>query len=233
MAAVAADEVLVSVRGGAEELVEPDRLTVHGRITRAGASKGEALGDLGAGVERLVAALRAASAVPRTAATGSAPWTWSIGATTTAAEHDTDPTGRMRLTGGTAATVTVTSTLTDLGQLEALVSVLEAQEGLHVQSAAWSVDPANPAWERVRAAAIAAAVRKARDYATALGGEIARLEHVADAGLLGQGGATVSYSGSYLAAGDVRTSGPPLDPEPQSVAAQVEARFAARGISVG
>ena len=76
-------------------------------------------------------------------------------------------------------------------------------------------------------------MRKARDYAAALGGQLVRLEHVADAGLLGPGGATVAYSGSYLARSDARTSGPPLAPEPQSVTAQVEARFAARGISVG
>ena len=227
-------EVLVSVRGRAEELIEPDRLTVQSQISRTGASKREALSDLGAAVGGLEDALRAASAVSRSTAASGASWTWWVRATTTAPEYDTDPTARMRLTGRTTATVTVMSTLTDLARLEALTSLLDAQEGLHVQTVTWAVDAANPAWRRVRATAIAAAMAKAHDYADALGGQLLRLEHIADSGLLGAGdSARVSYSGSYQAASSHGPQGsPPLDPEPQPVTAYIEARFTASGISI-
>ncbi len=55
----------------------------------------------------------------------------------------------------------------------------------------WHVDWDNPAWPQVRAAAIGAAIHKARDYAAALGARLRQVEHIADAGLLG--GDTVPY----------------------------------------
>ena len=41
------------------------------------------------------------------------------------------------------------------------------------------------AWPQVRAAAIGAAMGKARDYAAALGATVRHVEHIADVGLLG------------------------------------------------
>ena len=57
-----------------------------------------------------------------------------------------------------------------------------------VEHVRWEVDPRNPAWPLVRAAAIQDAIAKARDYASALGGEVTALVHVADEGLLGGAG---------------------------------------------
>lgn len=51
--------------------------------------------------------------------------------------------------------------------------------------ARWSVDDDNPDWALVRADAISAALFKGQDYASALGGSVVAVEHVADAGLLG------------------------------------------------
>ena len=222
-------EVLVSVRGRAEELVDPDRVTVRASTSRTGATKREALGELGAAVDRLEQALTAAQAVPSRAATRDAPWTWAVRTTTTAPEYDPDPSAGIRATGRTTATVSIVSTLADLTRLTALATLLDAQEGLHVHDVSWAVDPGNPAWRRVRTTAVAAAVERARDYAAALGGRLSRLEHLADTGLLGDG-SSVESSGVFHAASSGPYGSPPLDPEPQPVVAQVEARFSAGGI---
>jgi uncharacterized protein YggE len=55
--------------------------------------------------------------------------------------------------------------------------VLAAQPGLDVHGVTWHVDWDNPAWPQVRAAAIGAAIRKARDYAAALGATLRQVEH--------------------------------------------------------
>jgi hypothetical protein len=50
--------------------------------------------------------------------------------------------------------------------------VLAAHPGLNVHGVMWHVDWDNPAWPQVRAAAIGAAIGKARDYAAALGARL-------------------------------------------------------------
>ncbi|MCW2495004.1 SIMPL domain-containing protein [Jatrophihabitans sp.] len=96
----------------------------------------------------------------------------------------------------------------------------------------WHVDPDNPAWADVRAAAIAAAIEKGHDYAAALRGTLLRVEQVADTGLLG--GSEPPGRMRALAAGASRGSSesfgpgaPSLDPEPQEVSAVIEARLIA------
>ena len=66
-----------------------------------------------------------------------------------------------------------------------------------------SIPPGSPiddpaAWAEVRADAINAAMNKARDYASALGGSITSIEHLAEPGLLNGGdhGVTTTSSGS-------------------------------------
>jgi hypothetical protein len=51
--------------------------------------------------------------------------------------------------------------------------------GLNVPGAVWHVDPDNPAWPQVRAAAIGAATDNAHDYAAALGAPLQYVEHIA------------------------------------------------------
>ena len=99
----------------------------------------------------------------------------------------------------------------------------------------WHVDWDNPAWPQVRAAAIHAAAGKARDYATALGGTVHHVEHVADAGLLG--GDAVAYQPVRMAARAMSASAeapgtPALNPVPQELIATIDARFRAIGVSL-
>src|SRR5690348_1185658 len=75
----------------------------------------------------------------------------------------------MERTGQVTATVALRVTVRDLDRLDDLSGVLAAHPGLNVHGVTWHVDWDNPAWPQVRAAAIGAAIGKARDYAAALG----------------------------------------------------------------
>jgi uncharacterized protein YggE len=100
----------------------------------------------------------------------------------------------------------------------------------------WQVDWDNPAWPDVRAAAVQAAIRKARDYTTALGGSLRSVEHVADAGLLGGDGGQYRFTAAPMArlaaAAGGEPDAPSLDPVPQELVAVIEARFTAGDVSL-
>ena len=138
---------------------------------------------------------------------------------------DLDPeTGRPERSGQVAATVSVRVTIRDFDLLDGLTSALSADPSLNVFGVAWDVDWDNPAWKQVRAAAIAAAVGKAGDYAAALGARVRTIEHVADAGLLG-GSAVAMRAGRALSIGGEQPGVPALTPVPQELTATIEARF--------
>jgi uncharacterized protein YggE len=88
----------------------------------------------------------------------------------------------------------------------------------------------------VRAAAIAAAIGKARDYAAALGATLRRVEHVADTGLLGSD--TGHYQPGRVPAAWARSASmeqpgtPALTPVPQELIATIEARFRTTEVSL-
>ena len=137
------------------------------------------------------------------------------------------------------ATVAVVIAVRAFDTLEALGAVLATHEALNVREVSWHVDWDNPAWPEVRAAAIQAAIRKGHDYAAALGGSLHNVEHIADAGLLGGSGDGGSFrsAGRALMARSASGDGgesdaPSLDPVPQELAATIEARFTAAGVSL-
>jgi uncharacterized protein YggE len=99
----------------------------------------------------------------------------------------------------------------------------------------WHADWDNPAWPQVRAAAIGAAIGKARDYAAALGATVHHVEHIADAGLLGGDTASQHWSRSmaFRASGGGDQPGTPaLIPVPQELTATIEARFRTTDVSL-
>ncbi len=120
--------------------------------------------------------------------------------------------------------------------LPGIESALAACAEYAVQDTSWRVDDDNPRWTQVRADAIRAAVAKARDYAAALGGTVATVEHIADAGLLGGGDA--ERAGVVLQRAARKLSGgggdatPSLDPVPCELTATIDARFTAVDISL-
>ena len=101
---------------------------------------------------------------------------------------------------------------------------LLAAEPVNVHQVLWHVDDDNAAWPEVRAAAIRAARQRADDYAAALDGRIVRLEQVADAGLLADGGQEQGRNFAYAASGGGHRESPTLDPDVQELRVSVGVR---------
>ena len=142
---------------------------------------------------------------------------------------------RMERSGRVTATVALRVTVRDLDALDGLSGLLAAHPGLNVHGVTWQVDWDNPAWPQVRAAAIRAAIGKARDYAAALGTTVHHVEHIADAGLLGSDTAPYHtvHSMAFSASGGGDQPGTlALTPVPQELTATIEARFRTTDVSL-
>ena len=220
-----ADGVLLSVSGEARQLTAPDCAVLDGGIEHTAGSKEEAMRAVSASLDRLTADLAALGAVPFAQDAGHLPLTWSAYSWSTWEEQYQDQeTGRPERSGRVAATVAVRVTVRDFDLLDGLTSALSADPSLNVHGVRWDVDWDNPAWKQVRAAAIAAAIGKAGDYAAALGARVRTIEHVADAGLLG-GSAVGARAARAFRSGGEQPGVPALTPVPQELAATIEARF--------
>lgn len=231
-------DVILSVRGEAQKTVEPDSVVLAGSIAAAETSKAEALRTATAALGSLTGELAALGGVPLTVETGLSALTWSAYSATTQVERDHNPdSGRFEATGRILASVEVRVAVRDFRLLDTLGRTLAQLDRFNVRRVTWQIDDDNPAWPAVRASAIQAAVRKGRDYASALGGTLTRVEHIADVGLLG-GGDQQSHVRGYAAAarsasaGGEDTDAPALDPVPQELFAVIEARFGAAGVSL-
>ena len=226
---------LLSVRAEARQFVAPDYAVVDGLIEHTAGSKVEAVRSVSDSLDRLTADLVALGAVPFDEGAGRRPLTWSAYSAATREElyHDKE-TMRMERTGQVTATVALRVTVRDLDLLDDLSGVLAAQPSLNVNGVTWDVDWDNPAWPQVRAAAIGAAIGKARDYAAALGATVQQVEHIADAGLLGSDTAPsqVVYGRAFSAGGRSESGTPALTPVPQELIATIEARFRTTDVSL-
>lgn len=229
---------MVSVRGEARRTVAPDAVRLSAALSASRQDKQEALRAAGAALDRLTGDLAARGGVPLRAGTERHALTWSAHSATTHPEgfHD-ERTGRYERSGTVRADVALLVTVRALDTLDDLGAALARHESLAVHDALWVVDADNPAWPEVRAAAIRDAVRKGRDYAAALGGSLAQVEHLADAGLLDSSGHTgyeflVQQAAARAAMHDGGSDIPSLDPVPQELLAVVEARFLATGLSL-
>jgi uncharacterized protein YggE len=228
---------LLSVRVEARQLVAPDYAVVNGLIEQTAESKAEAVRSVAGSLDRLTADLAALGAVPFDEGAGRRPLTWSAHSWTTREElyHDKE-TMRMERTGQVTATVALQVTVRDLDALDGLSGVLAAAPGLNVHGVTWQVDWDNPAWPQVRAAAIGAAIGKARDYAAALGATVQHVEHIADAGLLGGDTAPFHTARGMTfrasSGGGDQPGTPALTPVPQELIATIEARFRTTDVSL-
>jgi uncharacterized protein YggE len=223
--------VMLSVRGEAQRTVAPDSVLLTGTITEWRDSKAGAVTGAAAARGSLLGELAQLGGVPLTVEAHRSVLTWSAFSATTQAEREHDPkTGRYELTGRVVATVQLGVGVRDFGLLDALGAAFARHEGFDVGQVRWDVDDDNPGWSAVRGDAIQAALRKGRDYATALGVSLSRVEHVADTGLLGGSGdgpqpRHVAQAAFAFAGQSVDT--PSLDPVPQELTAVIEARFQA------
>ena len=230
--------LLLSVRGEARRMVAPDQAQVDVTVEVSRGSKAEAARVAAAGLDGLTADLAALGGVTLEAGTERRPLTWSAQSMTTYAEraHDQD-TGQYQPTGQVTAEVAVVVAVRSFELLDALGAVLAGRETANVQRVTWHVDWDNPAWPLVRSDAIQAAIGKGRDYAAALGGTLRSVEHIADAGLLGGDTSQWRFTGGRVTAqaasrGAAAPDAPSLDPVPQELAAIIEARFTADGVSL-
>jgi hypothetical protein len=228
------DSTLLSVRAEARDLVAPDYAVVDGLIEHTAEAKAEAVRSAAGSLDRLVAELAALGAMPFDAGVSRRPLTWSAHSWTTREEiyHD-QQTKQTERSGQLTATVALRVTVRDMYALDNLSGVLAAVPGLNVHGVTWQVDWDNPAWPQVRAAAIAAAIGKARDYAAALGATVQYVEHIADAGMLGNDSAPFyARSASFAGGGHHGTGIPALTPVPQELIATIEARFRTTDVSL-
>jgi uncharacterized protein YggE len=224
---------LLSVRGEARATVAPDFGVLNGVLRATRDTKPEALEVAAAGLSQLTSDLGSLGGVQLTVGAERRPLTWSAYSATTEMEHEHDEqTGRYGPTGRIVASVALHLVVRAFDLLDRLSGLLATHEALSVHHVAWDVDPDNPTWPQVRAAAIQAAIDKGRHYAGALGGSLNRVEHIADIGLLGGEGipyGAVSLasarSSAGLAGGMPET--PSLDPVPQELMAIIDARFVA------
>ncbi len=228
--------LVLSVRGEATLTVAADSALLSGRIALSRGSKPGALADASAALHRLTTDLSSMGAVSLTVGTERNALAWLARSATTWAEHQHNKdTGINEPTGRVTATVDVQVAVRDFELLEVLGAHLSTHEDLHIHGVSWQVDSDNPAWARVRAAAIRAAIDKGRDYAAALGVSVVEVLQVADAGLLdGNPGrvGTGQALASALFHGNSPSDTPSLDPEPQELTATIDARLRATAVSL-
>jgi uncharacterized protein len=115
-----------------------------------------------------------------------------------------------------------------VGRLDAvgdLVVALGRLDDVDVSGPNWGLRPDSPAAERARLDAVGDAVRRARQYAAAVGAELTGLLEISDVGLSGGG---VRVAGAMALMGRFESGEPTFDlaPARQEVHGAVEVRFA-------
>lgn len=130
-------------------------------------------------------------------------------------------------------TVRVRIVVKDFAVLGEMVTRIADAEGRAVDGPFWSLRRDSEVYRTARSEAVGEAVRRAREYADALGSQLTALLELADTGL-STGGAPAPqgramYAMAASAGGMADEGAPALDLEPtrQSVYAAVEARFSA------
>lgn len=133
---------------------------------------------------------------------------------------------------GYRGVVRQTIAVTGFDRIGELMTQLAGQEMTDVGGPWWELRPGSPVYQQARVAAVADAVRRARDYAGALGSELLGLVELADARLLSDGAAQGEHIPRFTSRLPQRTrvASPEeftfdLTPAKQTVRATVEARF--------
>jgi uncharacterized protein YggE len=121
----------------------------------------------------------------------------------------------------------------DFAVLGEMLTKIADADGRAIDGPFWSLRRDSPVYRRARTEAVGEAVRRAREYAEALGSQLTALLELADTGLSSAGAPPAQFRATYAMAGASRgmaDDGPPaldLEPTRQNVYAAVEARFSA------
>lgn len=132
--------------------------------------------------------------------------------------------------GSTTTTVTVV----DLDVVGEMMLRVADQDQVTVAGPYWSLRPASPVYREARQAAIADALERAREYASALGAHVTGLVEITDSGMSGGSMHTMKFAAQAMSRGMPAGATPEidLDPQRQQVNAQIEGRFTISAPSV-
>jgi uncharacterized protein YggE len=129
-----------------------------------------------------------------------------------------------------SGSMSTTVTVQDFAALGEMMLAVADQDQTHVYGPSWSLRPDSSVFREARRAAIDEAIGRAREYAEALGAQVAELVELSDPGL-SSGAESASTFQAYGAQQAMRSAGKTgasdlqLDPQRQRVYAAVEARF--------
>ncbi|MFJ1746859.1 SIMPL domain-containing protein [Streptomyces sp. NPDC088116] len=214
------DTPRVAVRGEARLVVDPEIARISIAISARGTDRRTALDDLTRRNTEVLALIKTYGDSVEKLETGS----FSISPELT--RH-----GRGERVRAYHGSVHLSAELADFTALGELTTRLADLELTHVTGPWWALRPDSPAHGEARRQAVREAVQRAREYAGALGAHLAALVELADLGAENSAG-----YGMPAAPGGLRgmsygsaeaTEAPALDLEPQrqTVYAQVNARF--------
>ncbi|MFF4579078.1 SIMPL domain-containing protein [Streptomyces sp. NPDC001373] len=210
----------VSVRGEARLEVDPEIARIGITVTARGTDRRAALDDLTRRNNTVLDLVKSYGDPVEKLETGA----FSI--TPELTRH-----GRGERVRAHHGTVHITVELSDFTALGELTTRLADLELTRVDGPWWALRPTSHAHGEARRQAVLEAVQRAREYAQALGADLAALVELADLGAEDAAPLTMAApAGAYRSmafAGTEDADAPPLDLEPQrqTVLAQVNARF--------
>lgn len=206
---------LVTVRGQATLLVDPDRVSVSAGVTVFAATAAAARAALGARQDAVRAVL-----AEHAQATSRSHTDWFR--VSPVYQHKL----RNRITQYVGS-MSTTVVLSDFEHLSDLVIGLSSVAECSVAGPTWTLEPGNPAHRTARVNAIADARLAAADCAAAFGAELVGLAEVSDLSEMTLGMVPLSASSRMFAQASTTEPEPEFDFEPQqqTVSAEVTVRF--------
>ncbi|MEU2419938.1 SIMPL domain-containing protein [Streptomyces sp. NPDC007851] len=210
------DAPLLVVRGEAELEVEPELARLGVMVSARGRDRRSTLDDL---------ARRNTAALELLRSYGDAVERLSTGAFSVAPEFAER--GRGERVRSYQGRVQLTAEFTDFTVLGELATRLADLELTRIDGPWWSLRPESPVHGEARRRAVAEAVQRAREYASALGTSLAALVELADTGAEGPRPHRAAFGGQVRSRAVADAPAEPLDLEPPylRVAAQVAVRF--------
>lgn len=124
------------------------------------------------------------------------------------------------------ASARTTVTIGDLPAVPEIVRAVGALEALALSGPAWAVRPDSPVHRQTRIAAVDDALRRAADYAGAVGSEVTGLLEIADVGLSGGPGPLRAMPMALMARAAAEPIELDLEPQLQTVHASIDVRVA-------
>jgi uncharacterized protein YggE len=213
-------DALVAVRGEAVLDVEPEIATVIVTVESQDKDRARALASLDSRHRGLLAVLEEYRAATETVDSGGVH----------VQPQFKDERTRGKITGHLAMR-SVTVQITEFSVLGELLGRVVADAAFRVDGPYWSLQPDSPVILRARTDAVHDAVRRAREYAKALGGTITEVREVSDIGLGGAGAFPMATPAAGMMHGTRSMESVEFDVTPvsQTVHGLVEARFTMTG----